>query len=564
MDLNRYAELETVSVTNPEIAVLNNKVYIECSLTNNGTLPTELVRLWIKDITQNTTGNVAMTPPITLQPGSSTYYFNSTYVANSGFNDQISFWFITTRGNILSAYPATNQLNGITLNSTFPGVASINSTYQTNQNPPLQLSITTTQPNQLIYVVVAYDDGNTLYKPTSTPTLTWISRCNSSSTSLNYGNSGDSFLETFYAIDPSTGLVSINIQSTADEVSDYYCSALAFAISNVNTTSPFDGSAQTSIGLSTTPQDTISTHYSNDFVIGALGIDDLNPAITAGTGFAQIMPVQSSYGASGQDNAMPRSVWSEWSIVSAPTTNLPVTCTFTSSKDWAIILDAVKLVILPPANPVSLSPTSGPVGQQVTVSGQGFAANSHLIATFSGTQIPFSYTTDASGNIPTGATFTVPQGSTVGVYNVSIIDSKFNFASANFTVTTSSINVSPTNGPVGTTVTVTGSNFIDNSTINITFDGNPTTTLPSPITADATGHFVATFNLNFNDTAGIKQVLATDGVNSVSANFTVTPSINLSPTNGPRFIRYCNWFRVWCYSTSDYCVCRFNNRHDSC
>ena len=106
-------------------------------------------------------------------------------------------------------------------------------------------------------------------------------------------------MKTFYAIDPSIGPITINIQSTADELSDYYCSALAFAISDVNTTSPFDGSAQTSIGKSTMPQDTINTHYSNELIIGALGIDDLNPAITPGAGFGQIMPVQSSYGASG-------------------------------------------------------------------------------------------------------------------------------------------------------------------------------------------------------------------------------------------------------------------------
>ena len=92
-------------------------------------------------------------------------------------------------------------------------------------------------------------------------------------------------MKTFYAIDPSSGPITINIQSTADELQDYYCSALAFAVSNVNTTSPFDGVAQTSIGRSSMPQDTITAHYSNDFIVGALGIDDLNPAITSGSGF---------------------------------------------------------------------------------------------------------------------------------------------------------------------------------------------------------------------------------------------------------------------------------------
>ena len=269
LDLDRYTELQTVSVANPETAVLNNVVYISCLLADNGTLPSEFVRLWIKDITLNTTGNTLMAPTIILQPGSSTYYFNSTYVANAGPYDQFSFWFVTARGNTISAYPDINQFNAITSIGTFPGVSSINSTYSGNSTP-LQLSLNTTQPNQLIYMVVSFDDGNTLYTPTSTPSLNWTLRCTSLSTDQNPGNSGDSILKTFYAIDPSSGPITINIHSTADELSDYYCSALAFAISNVNTTSPFDGSAQTSIGISTMPQDTINTHYSNDFIVGAI------------------------------------------------------------------------------------------------------------------------------------------------------------------------------------------------------------------------------------------------------------------------------------------------------
>ena len=530
MDLDRYTELQTVSIANPETAVLNNVVYLQGAITNNGTLPTQFVRLWIKDLTNSTVGDIVLNPPIVVQPGSSTQYFRSVPVINASNYDQFSFWFVTTRGNLISAYPDINQFTGIVSTGTFPGVASINSTY-TGNNTPLQLSLVTTQPNQLIYVVVSYDDGNTLYTPTSTPSLVWTLRCTSSSTANNYGNTGDSILKTFYAIDPSTGPISISIQSTADELSDYYCSALAFAISNVNTTSPFDGSAQTSIGMSAMPQDTITTQYSNDFIIGALGIDDLNPVITAGAGFAQVMPVQSSYGASGQDNAMPRSVWSEWNILQAQRTNLPVNCTFTSTKDWALILDAVRLVIIPPTTPVSLSPNSGPIGQPVTVSGQGFAANSQLIATFNGSQIPFNFVTDGSGNIQSGATFIVPQGSQIGNNTVTIIDSKFNYASTNFTITPTNITISPQIGSLGTAVTVKGTNFVPNSSITISFDGNLITTNPSFITANSTGGFLANFNVT-SYVPGVKQVLTTDGFNFPTANFTVIPSITLNPNSG--------------------------------
>ena len=538
LDLDRYTELTTVFITNPQIAVTNSQVYISCKITNTGTIPTELVRLWIKDNTTDTVGNTKISPSVILQPGSSTQYFNFSYVVNSHPSDLFSFWFITTRGNAISGYPSTNQLNILPPVGTFPGVTDMNSTYQTNLNDPLRLSINTTKPNQLIYVVVSYDDGNTLYTPTSTPVLTWTLRGTSlptdgSQSYLTYGHSGDSILETFYAIAPSAGPVTINIHSTADELSDYYCSALGFAISDVNTTSPFDGSAQTTIGQSSMPQDTITTHYSNDLVIGALGIDDLNPAITPGTGFGQIMPVQSSFGASGEPNSMPRSVWSEWAIAGDPRTNLSANCTFASSDDWAIIVDAVRLVVIPPVTPVSVSPNSGPIGQQVTVAGQGFAANSPLIAIFDGSQTSFSATTDSSGKIPPNAQFTVPIGSTAGNKTVTIIDSNFNYANTTFLVTTSNISVSPTNGSIGTTVTVTGSNFVDNSNINMNFDGNPTVTSPSSIVADASGSFSATFIFSFNDSAGTKQIAANDGFNSAFANFAVTPAITINPTNGP-------------------------------
>ncbi len=130
-----------------------------------------------------------------------------------------------------------------------------------------------------------------------------------------------------------------------------------------------------------------------------------------------------------------------------------------------------------------------------------------------------------------GATFTVPQGSTAGLKTVNIIDNKFNYASANFTVTTSSINMTPQIGPVGTVVTVTGSNFIDNSIIAINFDGNPVITNPSIVTATATGSYSATFVIP-PVAAGNRTVLANDGANSVNTNFVVTPTISITPTRG--------------------------------
>ncbi|HCW06834.1 MAG TPA: hypothetical protein DGG95_05660, partial [Cytophagales bacterium] len=49
LDLDRYSELQTTFIANPELGVLNNAVYLSCSVQNNGTLPVQLTRLWVKD-----------------------------------------------------------------------------------------------------------------------------------------------------------------------------------------------------------------------------------------------------------------------------------------------------------------------------------------------------------------------------------------------------------------------------------------------------------------------------------------------------------------------------------
>ena len=268
-------------------------------------------------------------------------------------------------------------------------------------------------------------------------------------------------------------------------------------------------------------------------IIGALGIDNLNPVMTPGAGFAQVMPVQSSYGASGEDDAMPRSVWSEWSILSAPTTNLPVSCTFASTQDWAIILDAVRLVVMPPPTPLSLSPTSGPIGQVVTVSGQGFAPNSLLVALFDSSPVPFSFTTDASGNIPSGATFTVPQGLTAGTHAVTIFDGKYNYANATFTVVPSITITSPVcaTGVVGSSVTVSGSGFGANSALTATF-GGVAVTLSGTTTTNSTGSFAAATFTVPSQTAGSKTITFTDSAtptqNTASTTFTLNPTVSIS------------------------------------
>jgi hypothetical protein len=526
-DLNRYTELQTVSISNPAEAPGTNTVYVECNIADNGPLSAQLDRLWIKDTTTNLTVNTPVS--IVLNAGSTTPYFNAINFPNMVLtsSDLFNFWFITARGNAISASPSANQLN-----TGSNGALVENST----ASPPsgsssIQFSLTTKSPNNLIYLAVFFDDSGAV-TPTSNPVLTWTVRGKSSSTDAH---GGDSFLETWYAIMPSSGTISISLSQTNSE-GDWYWAAMAFAVGGVNTTSPFESTAPViSIGDNNggaQPSASITTTNSHDLMVGALGIDWPTPAITPGTGFSQVMGAENSNGASqaqGETTA-PRSVWMETMVTNKTTANLSLNAAFTPQDPWAFIADAVKLNT-PSYNTLTLSPTSGPVGQTFAVSGSGFAANSQLLATFAGSTVPFNFITTASGTIPAGATITVPAGSTSGNKQVEVIDSKFNYANGTFTVNSAGITVSPPSGAVGTSVTVTGSYFVSSSTVTLDLNGNPVTTTPSTVTTNAAGGFSATFAAAGN--AGVQIVSASDGVNSANTVFTITSSITITPASGP-------------------------------
>jgi hypothetical protein len=101
------------------------------------------------------------------------------------------------------------------------------------------------------------------------------------------------------------------------------------------------------------------------------------------------------------------------------------------------------------------TPTSGSPGTSVAVSGSGFAGASSV--TFNGTASTFSVNSDSQ------LTATVPAGATSGAIAVTTAAGT-GTSSASFTVTAAAAapaitSISPTSGPVGTVVAITGSNL---------------------------------------------------------------------------------------------------------
>jgi hypothetical protein len=142
----------------------------------------------------------------------------------------------------------------------------------------------------------------------------------------------------------------------------------------------------------------------------------------------------------------------------------------------------------------SFTPTSGPIGTSVQISGSGFGdASDVTTVTFNGTAATF--TIDSNVQI----TATVPAGATDG--SIAVTDSEGTATSAtSFDVTASPVptitSFNPTSGPVGTSVVITGTGFTGTSGVTFngttaTFTVNSNTQITATVPAGATDGSIA-------------------------------------------------------------------------
>jgi hypothetical protein len=208
--------------------------------------------------------------------------------------------------------------------------------------------------------------------------------------------------------------------------------------------------------------------------------------------------------------------WSATSItvpvpVGATTGNVVVTVGGFASNALTFTVTAAPTI-------TSLSPSSGPLGTVVTISGSGFGAGKgNSTVTFNSTAATPTSWSASSIVVP------VPTGASTGNVVVKAGGQASNAMTYTVTVGPVMTNLSPAHGPVSTVVTITGSNFgstMGSSTI--TFNGvaaTPTswsgTTIVVPVPAGAlSGNVVVTvggvaspavaFNVNPSNPTGIK------------------------------------------------------------
>src|SRR6185295_13985558 len=172
--------------------------------------------------------------------------------------------------------------------------------------------------------------------------------------------------------------------------------------------------------------------------------------------------------------------------------------TATSAGDFTVTASAPTIT--------SFSPTSGPVGTAVTINGANFSGATSV--RFNGTAASFTVVS------PTRIDATVPSGATTGRITVTTPSGTATSAT-NFVVTQppTITSFSPTSGPVGTAVTINGTNFTGATAVR--FNG----TLASFTIVSAT---VINTTVPAGATTGRITVTTPGGTATSAPDFTVT------------------------------------------
>ncbi|MFC1910596.1 hypothetical protein ACFLXC_04855 [Chloroflexota bacterium] len=192
-----------------------------------------------------------------------------------------------------------------------------------------------------------------------------------------------------------------------------------------------------------------------------------------------------------------------------------------------------------------LTPASGPDGTSLTANGTGFTYVNPVTLYRAGTPIGISAETDAQGSFHVQFNLTGAQSGTV---EISATDGARRTASAQFTVIPQAIaTITPIKGPVGQNTMIGGTGFKANSTITVTYEGQPKTGQ-----SDSIGSFQIPFIIP-TGTSGKKAIVVTDGTNTKQLSFTIesTPPSLPAPQSPSLHFESAKPFKmVWSKSTA--------------
>ena len=185
---------------------------------------------------------------------------------------------------------------------------------------------------------------------------------------------------------------------------------------------------------------------------------------------------------------------------------------------------------------IALDIVEGPGGTKVTVTGAGFGYRSDIdIVEFDGTNVDIDSGDDRAGMDGSFEfSFVVPAVG-AGSYDVTVGDEDGNSADAEFTVVAAAATITPASGVIETEVTVSGTDFIADSAITITYylaaSSTTGSTAQFTATAGSDGAFSAIFDIPASE-GGNHNIVIRDSTNSVTINFVVLADATISATSG--------------------------------
>jgi len=138
---------------------------------------------------------------------------------------------------------------------------------------------------------------------------------------------------------------------------------------------------------------------------------------------------------------------------------------------------------------LTVSPTEGPRGTVVTVTGSGFTGGGTVAVgglTVGGAAMNTSSFAVNADTTLTATTQTIPAGTAYGSNTVKATDGSKS-GTTSFTAKQPTIAISPTSGPVGSTINVTGSGWMPNGLVTVTRSGSAALT----VSANALGEITA-------------------------------------------------------------------------
>jgi hypothetical protein len=269
-----------------------------------------------------------------------------------------------------------------------------------------------------------------------------------------------------------------------------------------------DGSRSNSVNLSVTP-----------------GITGISPGV--GPVGTQITIAGTNFGASQGTSSVSIggasatvTGWSDTSVVASVPVSLPLGNAAVVVTVNALSSNGLNFAVTPGIT--TLSPSSGPVGTSVTMTGTNFGTSQGIsTVTFAGTVATPTSWSNTSIVVPA-------PGLIAGSVSVVVTVNGATSNPATYTFTPGVASVAPASGPVGASVTITGSDFgaVQGSS-TVTFGGLSVT--PSSWSDNS-------ISVNVPSSLGVGNVPLVVTVNGVSGNgnFTVTPGItSLTPSSGP-------------------------------